>query len=309
MKYTTPAAFRAALDQRLKAEAEGTGLNITRLRKRVAFELFLRRLVAVGSGRWVLKGAFALDLRLDVATRPTKDIDLGRDDSVDAAIEDITAAQELDLDDYMSFTATRADAFDPDEFAAIRFHVRAELAGRTFEQFIVDVGLTDPIAWTPDTITTSDFLSFAEINPVEVPAVPLPQHVAEKVHAYTRSYGEAQQASTRPKDLIDILLIASAEPIDAASLRESLERTFEHRARQPLPDALPAPPPEWEAPFGRLAADVGLNADLDAAFAQAAGFLDPVLSGRASGRWDPARQRWVDAAADGERPLGETSRR
>jgi hypothetical protein len=301
MKYATPAAFRGALDNRLKAEAQRTGLNATRLRKRVAFELFLRRLVAVAPGRWVLKGAFALDLRLDVPTRTTKDIDLGRDDSVDAAIEDIIAAQELDLDDFMSFTANRTDALDTDEFAAIRFHVRAELAGRTFEQFIVDVGLTDPITWTPDTITTSDFLSFAEIDPVEVPTVPLPQHVAEKVHAYTRSYGEAQQASTRPKDLIDILLIASAEPIDAASLHESLERTFEHRARQPRPDAVPAPPSEWKAPFARLAADVDLDADLDTAFAQAAAFLDPVLGGRASGRWDPARQRWDDAAAHGKR--------
>lgn len=41
MKYATPAAFRGALDQRLKAEAQRTGLNATRLRKRVAFELFL----------------------------------------------------------------------------------------------------------------------------------------------------------------------------------------------------------------------------------------------------------------------------
>jgi hypothetical protein len=293
MKYGTPAAFRAALDQRLKTEAYRTGLTTTRLRKRVAFELFLRRLVAVAPGRWVLKGAFALDLRLGVATRPTKDIDLGRDDSADAAIEDITAAQELDLDDYFSFRAIRTDAFeDTDEFAAIRFHVRAELAGRTFEPFIVDVGLTDPIAWTPDTIMTSDFLSFAEIERVEVPTVPLPQHVAEKVHAYTRRYGEEQRVSTRPKDLVDILLSARAEPIDAAALRESLDRTFERRGRQTLPDALPAPSPDWERPFARLAADIGLDTDLGAAFSQAAAFLDPVLGGRDSGRWDPAAKQW-----------------
>jgi hypothetical protein len=231
MRYATPAAFRVALDQRLKTEAERTGVTTTRLRKRVAFELFLRRLVAVAPDRWVLKGAFALDLRLGVATRPTKDIDLGRDDDVEAAIEDIIAAQQLDLGDYFSFAATRTDAFaGTDEFAAIRFTVRAELGGRTFEQFIVDIGFTDPITWEPDTITTSELLSFADIGPFEVPAVPLPQHVAEKVHAYTRRYGEQQRASTRPKDLIDILLIASAEPVEAAALREALERTFEARA-------------------------------------------------------------------------------
>jgi predicted nucleotidyltransferase component of viral defense system len=295
MRYATPAAFRAALDQRLKVEALRTGLTTTRLRKRVAFELFLRRLVAVAHGRWVLKGAFALDLRLDVATRPTKDIDLGREDSVDDAIEDITAAQQLHLDDFFSFTATRTDAFEQtDEFAAVRFHVRAELAGRTFEQFVVDVGLTDPMPWTPDAITTSDFLAFADIEQVAIPAVPLAQHLAEKVHAYTRRYGDTQAASTRPKDLVDILLIASAEPIDARALRECLERTFEQRARQPLPDALANPPADWARPFGQLARDLGLEPSLDQAFAEAAAFLDPVLSGPASGRWNPAARQWVD---------------
>lgn len=157
MKYASAAAFRQALDQRLKTEASMSGLGVGRLRKRVAFELFLRRLVAVAPNRWVLKGALALDFRLDVATRPTKDIDLGRDDDEAAAIEDITAAQALVLDDFFTFSATKTGEFsDTDEFAAIRFHVTAQLAGRTFEQFIVDIGFTDSIWWTPDTIQTSD---------------------------------------------------------------------------------------------------------------------------------------------------------
>jgi hypothetical protein len=297
MRYATPAAFRAALDQRLKTEAERTGLALVRLRKRVAFELFLRRLVAVAPGRWVLKGAFALDLRLGVPTRPTRDIDLGRDDSADQAVEDIVAAQQLDPGDYFSFAATRTDVFtDTDEFAAIRFNVRAELAGRTFDQFVVDIGFTDPITWTPDTITTSDLLAFAEIEPVEVPAVPLAQHVAEKVHAYTRRYGETERPSTRPKDLVDILLIASAEPIDAAALRSALEATFAARARQPLPDALPEPPQQWARPFARLAADVALDTDLGAGFSQAAAFLDPALANTADGHWNPQARRWEGPA-------------
>jgi predicted nucleotidyltransferase component of viral defense system len=293
MKYATAAAFRAALDQRLKMEAERTGISLARLRKRVVFELFLRRLVQVAPSRWVLKGAFALDLRLEVATRPTKDIDLGREDNIDAATDDITAAQQLDVQDFFSFSATRTTAFDDtDEFSAIRFHVRAELAGRIFEQFVVDVGFTDPISWTPDTITTSNLLAFADISPVDLPAVPLAQHLAEKVHAYTRRYGTQQRPSTRPKDLIDILVIAGAEPMEASSLREALERTFEQRGRQPLPDALPVPPDEWRRPFALLAAEVGIGPELEAAFKEAAAFLDPVLGGKVAGCWDPAAKSW-----------------
>jgi predicted nucleotidyltransferase component of viral defense system len=298
MRYGSAAAFGAALDQRLKTQSERTGVALGRLRKRVAFELFLRRLIAVAPGRWVLKGAFALDLRLSVATRPTKDIDLGRDDSPDTAIEDIVAAQQLDLGDYFSFAATRTDAFaDTDEFAAIRFNVRAELAGRTFDQFIVDIGFSDPITWTPDMITTSDLLAFAEIKPIDIPAVPIAQHLAEKVHAYTRRYGETQRASTRPKDLIDILLIASAETIKATALRDALQRTFQARARQALPGALPEPPDDWRRPFAQLASQVEIETDLHAAFHRAAEFLDPVLADTATGRWEPRSRSWTNTDA------------
>jgi hypothetical protein len=93
VKYTSAAAFRQALEQRLKNEAASTGIGLARLRKRVAFELFLRRLILVAPDSWVLKGALALDFRLAVATRPTKDIDLSRQDDEQAAIRDITAAQ------------------------------------------------------------------------------------------------------------------------------------------------------------------------------------------------------------------------
>jgi len=159
MKYASAAAFRQALEERLKNEAASTGLGLARLRKRVAFELFLRRLLVAAPDRWVLKGALALNFRLAIATRSTKDIDLGRDDDEQAAIGDITAAQQLAMDDYFTFAATRTDELeDTDEFSAVRFHVTAQLAGRTFEQFLVDIGFSNTISWTPDTIRAAAFL-------------------------------------------------------------------------------------------------------------------------------------------------------
>ncbi len=297
MKYTSSAAFRQALEQRLKNEAASTGLGLARLRKRVAFELFLRRLLAVAPDRWVLKGALALDFRLATTTRFTKDIDLGRDDDEATAILDITAAQQLALDDFFTFAAARADELDDtDEFSAVRFHVTSQLAGRTFEQFLVDIGFSDTISWTPDTIHTSDLLSFAGIEPLALPAIPLPQHLAEKVHAYTRRYGATAQPSTRPKDLVNILLIENSTPIDAGPLRHALESTFAERARQPLPTSLPPPPATWADPYKRLADTVNVESDLTAAFARAAAFLDPVLAGRTRGQWNPQRREWIAPA-------------
>jgi nucleotidyltransferase AbiEii toxin of type IV toxin-antitoxin system len=113
------------------------------------------------------------------------------------------------------------------------------------------------------------------------------------VHAYTRRYGATGRESTRPKDLVDILLIAGSERLDAASLRKALEATFEEREQQPLPSSLPAPPASWREPYRRLATEVAIEPELDKAFAEAAEFLDPILVGRADGEWDPQRRTWT----------------
>ena len=150
MSYQDAASFRQALEQRLKNQAADTGLGLARLRKRVAFEAFLRRLLIAAPDRWVLQGALALDYRLDTPTRPTKDIDLGRDDDEDAAVRDIVTAQELVLDDFFTFAARRTTELDDtDEFTAIRFHLTAQLGGRTFEQFLLDIGFVDSIDYQP----------------------------------------------------------------------------------------------------------------------------------------------------------------
>jgi hypothetical protein len=122
MKYATPEAFRAALDQRIRNEAVTSGVTVMRLRKRVAFERFLARLAIVDPQRWVLKGAFALDLRLGLRTRTTKDIDLAGADDEQIATANLIAAQAIDLHDHFSFDVTRTPALDRAEaFRAVRY--------------------------------------------------------------------------------------------------------------------------------------------------------------------------------------------
>jgi predicted nucleotidyltransferase component of viral defense system len=259
----------------------------------VAFELFLRRLAVVGGDQWILKGALALEFRLSIRTRSTKDIDIECSSDERAVIEQLTAAQSLSLDDFFTYTITRTDALDDtDDFSAVRFSVTAELGGRTFERFVLDVAFRGATPSAPETVTTSSFLSFAGIEPTTVPAVAIDQHIAEKVHAYTRTY--RGRRSTRPKDLIDIVLIAGDAAVDAQQLRHALERTFIARGTQALPAALPPPPPAWAQPYVRLAREVGVEPELKPAHTLAARFLDPVLSSTTRGEWDPGSARWSD---------------
>lgn len=76
MKYASGAAFRMALEDRLRAESRSTGLPLSRLRMTVAFDRLLARMAASSPDGWLLKGGFALQLQLDNQARATKDIDL-----------------------------------------------------------------------------------------------------------------------------------------------------------------------------------------------------------------------------------------
>lgn len=54
MPYESSAAFRRALEDRLRQQAVTSGTSLARLRKMVAFERFLARLVTAQPGAWVL---------------------------------------------------------------------------------------------------------------------------------------------------------------------------------------------------------------------------------------------------------------
>ena len=76
--YKTAGAFRAALETRLQTRAREKGTDLQRLRRQVAFDRFLARMFSKGPKAtypWVLKGGYAMELRMHSA-RTTKDIGL-----------------------------------------------------------------------------------------------------------------------------------------------------------------------------------------------------------------------------------------
>lgn len=74
--YDTPQAFRAALEARLRNVARQQGTDLQRLQWRIAFERLLARLFAGDDPPWLLKGGYALELRLQDRARSTLDLDL-----------------------------------------------------------------------------------------------------------------------------------------------------------------------------------------------------------------------------------------
>lgn len=293
MKYATAGAFREALEQSLRSEATARGIELQRLRREIVFQQLLARLMAAAPGRWILKGGLALEFRLGGIARSTRDMDLARPDNSDAATADFLAAQEVNLGDFFTFSIERTVALDTmTTGTAARYRVIARLAGRVFERVVVDVGFGSVAVDAADSITAPDLLGFAGIEPVTVPALPLALHVAEKVHAYTRQYETG--ASSRVKDLVDLVLISSHTPFTATELRHALDRTFEVRGSHDLPAALPPPVSDWSPGFRKLAQEVAIGEDVASGYQIASGFLNPVLSGQVSDDacWEPENGNW-----------------
>jgi Nucleotidyl transferase AbiEii toxin, Type IV TA system len=86
--YASAAAFRGALETRLKAISKAEGIDLQRLRRQVSFDRLLARLFAEKNAPWLLKGGYAMELRLRTA-RTTKDIDI----SLPAQVIDVFVLQ------------------------------------------------------------------------------------------------------------------------------------------------------------------------------------------------------------------------
>jgi len=291
VRYPDATAFRQALEERLSNRAPA-GADTARDRKRVVFDRFLARLIISAPGLWVLKGGFALDLRLAGRARTTRDIDLDWQAAEEELLDTLLDAASTDAGDFFSFPVERSGTPPDRPGGSRRFRVTAALAGRTFDTFVLDVGVrSDPIT-DPETVLTSDLLTFAGIEPVSVPTMPLELQVAEKLHAYTRRY-QGSRPSTRVKDLIDLAIIASLFALDAASLREAISTTFSIRAEHEPPRELPAPPAEWAVPYRELAVPVEVSTDLHDGYVAAAALLDPILDGTTiAGAWSPEVRTW-----------------
>lgn len=228
MRYRTDKDFRKALEERLRQRAEKDHQPILRLRKRVVFERCMVRLQQDANSPWVLKGGFALELRMGNMARMTNDMDLTADldlfEAETTSLSTVSARLRQDLqkenDDKFKFifAEDRKAQLPIQGVTTFRFTVEARLDGRMFEAIKVDVGIGDPLIRPTEEIEASDLLSFAEIPIARIRATSPAQHFAEKVHALTRPFDD--RINTRVKDLANIMLLLNRGLPDPPAVRQ-----------------------------------------------------------------------------------------
>jgi len=285
VKYATPGALRAALDQRLVQEATASGRDIARLRRRIVVERLLVRFANDDDGQWVLKGGVAVEVRLPDKARRTRDIDFARrgfDGYVDgdermrgSLIDVIQSDPQADLFEFRldSFRQMRIEGMPGDGWRA---SIDCRLNGRTFDRVTVDVVARTSEVERVERVRLPGTLSFAGVPTIEIVAVDLNQHFAEKLHAMVRDYGERQ--SSRVKDLVDLVLFIETGLEATTDLRQVVGALFLARGSNQLIE-IPDPPVGWDVRYAELADEIKLTVrTIDEAMALLREFWSRTLS-------------------------------
>lgn len=262
-RYATATAFRIALEARLKSFAQAEGIDLQRLRRQVSFDRLLARLFSEPNTPWLLKGGYAMELRLRSA-RTTKDIDLSLPREVERkgdVLERLQDRSATDMGDYFTFVIglPKMDLDGAPEGGS-RYPVITSLAGRVFTKFHLDVGIGDAIVRPTEIVRGRDWLEFAGIPSVPCIAISREQQFAEKLHAYTR---QRERPNSRVKDLVDMALLVKMGMLESPKLQEAIEMTFEQRGTHAIPTAFPDPPESWQQPYAQLAGECGLKWTID----------------------------------------------
>lgn len=294
-RYESPEAFRQAVEQRLRSDA-GSGAEFNRRRQFLVFDRFLARMGETMKDSVILKGGVALELRL-TRSRSTKDVDLRFSGPPERLLEQMKRAADLDLGDWMRFGITPDEEWpgawaEAVRFEGLRFRAECSIAGKTFGQpFGVDVAIDEPIFGEPVARQAEDLLGFAGVRPPTILLYPIETHIAEKLHAYTMPRA---RPNTRVKDLPDLALLGTIQPLEAGRLRSAIRLSFEFRGTHAVPERLPDPPTAWSFPYAQMANEDQLPwANLAQVTKAAADYLDPLLAGAAIKAWDPRQRAWT----------------
>jgi predicted nucleotidyltransferase component of viral defense system len=263
-RYSTGSALRHALDARLAIESRTTGSR-ERLQRNAAYERLLARLFVGGEeSPWIVKGGYALDIRMPTAARRTKDLDLsippqlGAADQ-DAAVDRFRKAITLDLDDWFTFRIVkRLELGAPDdEIGMERLTIEAAIAGSPFTTFLVDVAIEAVPPKDVEWASLPASFAFAGEAPPRVALVTSARHLAEKLHALTRPHGTRE--NSRVKDIVDVVLLLDRAAPPIPILREALVRVYESRSTHAMPVTFPTCPESWVAPYAAMAAETGVS--------------------------------------------------
>lgn len=253
--YGSPRALSDALSQ-LVRESNASGLQGNQIRTQFFFERFLSRVFSgPDKDQWMLAGGTSLLARV-ATTRATKDIDLiSTENSLEYAEQQLMELVAKDLGDFVSFefsdrkTAVEGDTQPYANGVTLRFTPR--IGAQTASTIKVDLIVRPAVTGTPVRQIPQNKIELnKKLTSFPYQLFPVVDQVADKICASQQKYGSGADSS-REKDLIDLIVLACTQTMEATELSRAI--TVEARRRKMEKIQILTFPSNWKQYFEKEA--------------------------------------------------------
>lgn len=202
---------------------------------------------------FALKGGAAMELRLGLRARATKDFDAAYRNAIEGMLGDLDSALRHGFGD---FTATRTESEPIAETGARRLDIKLNYRGRSWATVRLEVAAAEGAAGREvDLVPGKRLDSLGITAPLDVPCISIRCQIAQKLHACTEVPG-TDRANDRFRDLIDLVLLEElVEDDEWPSVRLACEEIFGLRAKHLWPPTVTVFD-TWPAPYSALAAEL-----------------------------------------------------
>jgi Nucleotidyl transferase AbiEii toxin, Type IV TA system len=211
-----------------------------------------------GEPLFTLKGGAAMELRLGLTARASKDYDA----AFRARAADMLDALDRALaEDWHGFQLLRTAPEPVRETGAVRMDVRLAYKGKAWGSVQLEVAPTEGDTGREiDRIPARPLDAVQIEGPERIACVSVRYQIAQKIHACTEIYPDGRE-NDRFRDLIDLQLLR--ELVDDGGLpavRAACVEIFELRAKHAWPPAVTVWP-SWADGFAAMARDVAFHTE------------------------------------------------
>lgn len=284
-------------DRALKKAAKAASGDAGNRYRQALRDRFLCRVFSDPGARFVLKGGSGLLARIPDA-RATRDIDFAtsRKETVESAMDALTALASKDMGDFMAFELDKAEeSLDQNGYSRLlKLRFKTFVGHEEKDPILIDLSLDCATTQPPERIVPANRLEIEGIETSDYLAYPLPDQLADKLCAIMELQSNGYPSS-RMKDLVDVVFYVTHEAFSAGQLSYAVECECDRR-NMAVPEAFAAPE-TWVGRYETFAKKNGSLdrfASFDSASALAASFFDPVLNGKANAddAWDYEEHCW-----------------
>jgi hypothetical protein len=254
----SPVQRARTLERRITALSAQRGTTAGRLRRLVGFSVLCETMVeAVAQGAipfFFVKGGVAIELRLGLAARATRDLDIGLCVPAEELLPAFDASLAVGFGDFCLQRRGEARVLNN---GARSLQVTVEYVGRPFATVNIDLAQAT-IDIQTDSVEPIALHELGLTRPRAVPCLSLTEQIAQKIHALTEPMPRGR-VNMRSRDALDVLLLDVRLPLDTEAITQACVSIFVQRATHEWPILRFSFPSEWNEILAELAREVNYD--------------------------------------------------